>query len=52
MCDGEVADELEALAEVGVPELVAAGEGLEGSLIDDGALPEGGFGTSHQVAPP
>ena len=42
--DGEVANEVEALAEVSVPELVGAREGLEGALVDDEALLEGRFG--------
>lgn len=50
--DGEGADEVEALAEVGVPELVAAGEGFEGALVDDEALLERGAGAGDQVAPP
>lgn len=50
--DGEAPDDLEALAEVGVPELVAAGEGLEGALVDDEALLERGIGPGDEVAPP
>lgn len=50
--DGEGADELEALAEEGVPELVAAGEGLEGTLVDGEALRVGGVGAGDEVAPP
>lgn len=49
---GEVPDDLEPLAEVSVPELVASGEGLEGSLVDDEALFEGGLGFGDEVAPP
>lgn len=50
--DGQVADQLQPLAEVSVPELVAAGEGFDGSLVDDEALLKRCFGTSYQVPPP
>lgn len=50
--DGEVTNDLEPLAEVSVPELVASGEGLEGSLVDDEAFLEGGVGFGDEVAPP
>lgn len=52
MSDGEVANEVKAFPEIGVPELVAAGEGLEGPLIDYESLLERGIGPSDQVAPP
>lgn len=50
--DGEVADEIEALPEVSVPELVRARESFESSLVDDGALLEGGVRSSDEVTPP
>jgi len=50
--DGVRARVVEAVAEVGVPELVAPGERLERALVDDGALGERSGGASHEVAPP
>jgi len=50
--DWEVANEVEALAEVGVPELVGSRQGLEGPLVDDGALMEWRVGSGDEVAPP
>lgn len=50
--DGEGADEVEALPEIGVPEFVGPWEGLEGALVDHGSLLEGGIGAGHGVAPP
>lgn len=41
--DGEASNEVEALAEVSVPELVASWESLQGSLVDYEALLEGRF---------
>lgn len=52
MSDGEVASELEAFPEIGVPQLVASGEGLEGSLVDCEALLGRRFGEGYQVSPP
>lgn len=50
--DGVGARVVEALAEVGVPELVAPRERLDGALVDDGALGEGRGGARDEVAPP
>ena len=52
MSDGDVASELEAFPEIGVPQLVASGEGLEGSLVDCEALLGRRFGEGYQVSPP
>lgn len=50
--DGTAADGVEALAEVGMPQFVAARQGLEGALIDHGASPEWCGGSGDKVAPP
>ena len=44
--DCEVANEVESLAEIGVPEFVATGECLEGSFIDYEALFKRSIGAS------
>nr|GMC80608.1 hypothetical protein Iba_chr04aCG21920 [Ipomoea batatas]GME21744.1 hypothetical protein Iba_scaffold29042CG0010 [Ipomoea batatas] len=49
---GEVADKLEALPEISMPELVAARESFQSTLVDDSALLERGICSSHQVSPP
>lgn len=36
----QIPHNLEALAEIGVPQLVASRQGFESSLVDNGALPE------------
>ncbi|BAT02889.1 Os07g0644400, partial [Oryza sativa Japonica Group] len=50
--DGVRARVVEALAEVGVPQLVAPRERLERALVDDGALGERRGGAGDEVAPP
>lgn len=42
VCDGQIPDNLEALAEIGVPQLVASGQGFESALVDNRALLEQG----------
>jgi len=52
VCDGQISNKLKTFTKISIPELVASGESFEGSLVDDGALLEGGFCPSDEVAPP
>ncbi|XXG85878.1 hypothetical protein AAC387_Pa11g0886 [Persea americana] len=44
-------DEVKALAEVRMPELVAVKEGFESTLVDDEALLRMGVGVGNEVVP-
>lgn len=52
MRDRKIADDIEALAEVSVPELVGSRESSESSLVEERALGEGSVGFGDEIAPP